>query len=102
MFRAFESASQLKERALVLAISGGEGNLNGLFEGAVYASRAGHVVIVAILNPKFWSASKEIVPDGIGLLNCTASELLSSLNTAILTMSRRRLNPAALETATPS
>lgn len=102
VFRAFESASQLKERALVLAVSGGQGNLNGLFEGAVYASRAGHEVIVAILNPKFWSASKEIVPDGIGLINCTAGELLSSLKTTILTMSRRRLNPAALETATPS
>jgi hypothetical protein len=91
---AFDIVCNLFEPVLVIAISDGNVNSRGLFEGAKKAAKSNHRVIVELL-----SHFEEIIPIktelgaqefGVRVLECAPQELWQTVYVGVLEMSRIR------------
>jgi uncharacterized protein (DUF58 family) len=100
-FKAFEIICTLREPVLVIVISDGETNLDGLVEGAKKARTANHKVVLAVLEVPEQAERIEILSDlegqGMGVLRCRPEELSRAINAEILKLSHSRT--IALEAA---
>ena len=94
VFKAFQIVSDLPEPVLVIAISDGKTNLDGLCEGAKHAMMFNHRVVIAILvHPDKtrlieWLSNSEQV--GIRTVLCPPEQLWSAVNAELLEMGRTR------------
>jgi uncharacterized protein (DUF58 family) len=102
VFKAFEAIRDLLEPALVIAISDGETNLDGLCEGSRQASTLNHRVIVALVVRFGKKVSAEWLSDlektGTRVVECTPEMLWDAVNAEMLQMSRRRFKEPAVPT----
>jgi hypothetical protein len=94
VFAAFQIILNMPEPVLVLAISDGKTNLDGLCEGAKSATIARHRVVIAMLthSERFdpWEALSDLRRFGVRILKCSPEGLSEALNSEILEMSRAR------------
>lgn len=94
VFKAFDIVSGVREPSLVVAISGDMASLDGLYEGARYATMSNHRVIIAILgHPDKARLDEWILPSeqaGIRTVSCRPEQLWSLVNAQLLEMSRTR------------
>jgi uncharacterized protein (DUF58 family) len=101
-FKAFQIVCRLSEPVLVIAVSDGETNLEGLCEGARQASMLNHRVVIAILVRSGRTVSAEWLSDiestGARVVKCTPEELWSAVNTEILQLTRKRFKEPAVGT----
>jgi uncharacterized protein (DUF58 family) len=96
-FKAFEIICTFLEPVLVIVISHGETNLDGLAEGAKNARRLNHQVVLAILAASEPRKRIEILSNlegqGLGILRCRPEELPRAINAEILKLSHSRTIP---------
>jgi len=101
VFRAFEAVLDLAEPMLVIAISDGRKNLDGLYEGAGYASMLNHQVVVVILADSGRKALTELLSDSEPIrtrtIVCSLGELWNAVNAEILEIARRRFRKPVVE-----
>jgi len=101
VFRAFEAVADLAEPMLVIAISDGRKNLDGLYEGAGNASMLNHQVVVVILADSARKALAERLsdsgPTGTRTLVCSPGELWNAVNAEILERTRTRLRKRVVD-----
>ena len=102
VFKAFEAVCESTEPMLVLAISDGQKNLDGLSEGAKHASVLNHrVVVVVILADSDRNALTErlsdLEPTGTGTIVCSPGELWYAVNAEILETTRTRFRKPVIE-----
>ena len=97
VFRAFELIGDLSEPVLVVAISNGKTNLDGLYEGAKRSAILKHRVIIAILLSSNEPSSVEsfftLEQARIRTLRCTPDQLWRITSSEIATMGRDRHVP---------
>jgi hypothetical protein len=86
-YKAFAIVNGEAEPMLVIAISNGKVNLNGLFEGAKTAMTLGHQVIVVIVDSH---ARVDFEPLGVPTLICKPYEVEAKVSRKILEVSRSR------------
>jgi uncharacterized protein (DUF58 family) len=101
-FKAFETVRDLPEPVLVIAISDGKTDLDGLYEGARHASMSNHRVVIAILGhpdrtrlTEWLSTSEQM---GIRTVLCPPEQLWSAVNAELLEMSRTGFREFVVET----
>jgi len=101
MFKAFEAICDLTEPVLVIAISDGRKNLDGLYGGAKRASALNHRVVVMILARSWRDSLTQLLSDseaiGTRTVICSVGELWNAVNAEMLEMSRERLRKPAAE-----
>jgi uncharacterized protein (DUF58 family) len=94
VFKAFEVVCELPEPVLMIAISDGRTNLDGLFEGSRYAATFNHRVILAIVSWRGGPLPIETLSDlneaRILATRCTAEDLWMAIDTKIALMSGAR------------
>jgi hypothetical protein len=94
VFKTFEAVCHSAEPMLVIAISDGRKNLDGLFEGVKHASVLNHRVVVVILADSGRSVLTERLRDsasiGTRTIVCSPGELWNAVNAEILQMSTSR------------
>lgn len=91
LFRAFHVISTIPQPTLVLAIADIRNRLNGLCEGALLASRAGHFVVVAIIGGVRDVLPPEIITlrgTGIRVLQCTPLDFADALRNELMNIPR--------------
>jgi uncharacterized protein (DUF58 family) len=93
-FAAFDMVCNLSEPVLVIAISDGETNSVGLFEGARKAARSNHRVVVALLTEFEETSPFKTALDpqefGLRVLECAPRELSQRVYAEVLELSRVR------------
>jgi uncharacterized protein (DUF58 family) len=93
VFKAFEIICAFPEPALVIVISDGETNFDGLVEGAKNARMLNHKVVLVIIEVlvqeriEMLSALQDL---GVGTLICRPKELSQAINAEILSLSHSR------------
>ena len=93
-FKAFEIICTLPEPALVIVISDGETNLDGLAEGAKNARALKHQVILMTLEPaKGIEMFSDLEDHGVDIWRCRPEDLSRAINAAILKLSHTRTIP---------
>jgi len=101
VFKAFEAVCDLAEPALVIAISDGRKNVDGLYGGANRASVLNHRVVVVILTHSgrntLTKRLSDSEPIGRRALLCSPGDLWDAVNAEILEMSRGRFRKLAAE-----
>jgi hypothetical protein len=94
VFKAFEIICTLPEPVLVIVISDGETNLDGLAEGAQNARTLNHRVVVTIVVEPDQDARDEILSHlrdrGVVILRCSPDGLPRAINDGILKSSLDR------------
>lgn len=93
VFRAFEMICALPEPVLVIVISDGETNLDGLAEGMKRARWLNHQVVLAILASPEASRTETLLnlaDQGVGILRCPPEELSRAINAEIHKLSHSR------------
>lgn len=94
VFKAFELVCELSEPVLMIAISDGRTNLDGLFEGSRCAATFNHRVILAIVSSRGGATLIETLSDlneaRIRATRCTTEDLWGAIDTEITAMSRAR------------
>jgi hypothetical protein len=99
-YKGFEIICDFPEPALVIVISDGKSDLDGLAEGAKRARILNHQVVLAIIAAHGPGQQIEILSDlegsGVGVLRCSPEELSRAVNTEILKLSRGRTIPVGL------
>jgi hypothetical protein len=95
VFKAFEIVRDLPPPMLIIANTDNAVNLDGLHEGAMYASMSNHQIIIAVLaNPEANSMIETLSNlERVGvrvLSNCPLEELWETINNDILAMRRMR------------
>jgi hypothetical protein len=100
VFRAFEMIRILPEPVLVITISDGMTNLDGLSEGARYAAMLKHRVVLAIIahpkKPPPLKTLSDLERFGIRILKCNPEELCKAVGAEILAMSHVRTIPVQM------
>jgi hypothetical protein len=93
-FKAFEIICTFPEPVLVIVISDGETNLDGLAEGAKNAKIMNHQVVLAILSELEPTKRIEIFSDlerqGVAILEYRPGELSRTINAEILKLAHSR------------
>jgi len=98
VFKAFVAISAFREPTLVVAISDGRRNINGLLEGADVAARAGHRVIIAFLDEtRSVQDLSSFAKEGVQIVICETVALWSSVSETILALGRTRMKLSALD-----
>jgi uncharacterized protein (DUF58 family) len=96
-FKAFQIICSLPEPVLVIVISDGETNPDGLAEGAKKARILNHQVILATLAApeptKQIGTSSDLEGHGVRVLRCRPEELSRAINAEILKTGHRRTIP---------
>jgi uncharacterized protein (DUF58 family) len=93
VFKAFEIICAFPEPALMIVISDGETNFDGLVEGAKNARMLNHKVVLVIIEVlvqeriEMLSALQDL---GVGTLICRPKELSQAINAEILSLSHSR------------
>ena len=93
VFKAFEAVCDSAEPMLVIAISDGRRNLDGLSEGAKHASVLKHRVVVVVLADSGKVLAERLSdsePTGTRTIVCSPGELWYAVNAEILETTRTR------------
>lgn len=99
VFKAFDMISELREPALVIAISNDTTSLDGLYEGARHASMSNHRVVIAILGHPDetrlteWLSNSEQI--GIRTVLCPPEQLWSAINAELLETGQTRFRDSS-------
>jgi uncharacterized protein (DUF58 family) len=92
--KAFEIVCTLPEPVLVIVVSDGETNLDGIAEGARNARRLNHQVVLAILSAQAPTERIDMLSDlerqDVGIVRCSPEELSRAVNAVILKLSVSR------------
>jgi uncharacterized protein (DUF58 family) len=100
VFKAFETICTRPEPVLLIVISDGKTNLDGLAEGAKNARILNYQVVVAVLAEPEQTKRIAILSDlegqGVGILRCCPEELSRAINAQILELSRSRTTPVEM------
>lgn len=96
-FKAFEVICALMRPTLVIAISNGKQNIDGLLEGAKVAAAAGCQVIIVFLEPapSIFDSGK-FAQGGLQIVTCEIDDMWRSVSEAILTVARVRVRQSAI------
>jgi uncharacterized protein (DUF58 family) len=93
-FQAFQATCALSEPALVIVISDGQTNLDGLAEGAKNARNRMHQIVLAIVSPHDTTERTEAFSvlrnEGVRILECLPTRLSAAVNSEILKLSQER------------
>jgi len=97
-FKAFEIICAFPEPVLVIVISDGKSNLDGVAQGAKNAKILNHEILLVILGSADPADQIELASDlqhqGVGVLRCRPEQLSGAVNAKILELSHRRAFPA--------
>lgn len=95
VFRAFEIICNLPEPVLVIAISDGETNLDGLAEGTKNARTLNHQVVLAILAEptKRIEILSDLEAQSVGVLRCRPEELSTAIIAEVIGLNHSRIIP---------
>jgi uncharacterized protein (DUF58 family) len=93
-FKAFEIICTFREPVLVIVISDGKSNLDGVAQGAKSTRILDHEIILVVIGSVEPTDQIELMSDlqhqGIGVLRCRPDELSRAVNAKILELSHRR------------
>jgi uncharacterized protein (DUF58 family) len=93
-FKAFKIVRDFPEPVLVIVISDGETNIDGLADGARNARMLNHRVVLAVVavaeSAKRIEVLSDLVSQGVGFLRCRPEELSRAINAEILRSSHSR------------
>lgn len=97
-FMALAQLGRLSDPCLIIGVTDGRTNLNGLIEGARTATLSGHRVILVLIIGHYQKIPtsyefSELKNIGIRLQECLPEELPASIQTEIAQMSRERFLP---------
>ena len=97
IFTAFRHLCDVREPALVIVVTDGKTNLDGLIEGTKAATRLGHRVLVAFLTTHQRISTSytfsELEAAGVNIRECLPKDLPSIVNAEISRINRGRFIP---------